>query len=179
MLNKKGLGLPEHWFLPIIFALFLIAGLMVMSFLSSEYQSFGQDLKNDLMLKDQEVKGVDAQYLEVELLNILKSNVYSDYSLAEILTLLPEQNNILDAVFDKSIITDVYSCNTNTEAKLVGQLSDVVGSSWMISSYNSNDDLIFVCAPFLIEFFDPGFATIVLPSADISGDITVILEVWE
>jgi hypothetical protein len=179
MLNKKGLGKPEHWVIPIVFGILMVAGLVVMVFLSSIHGGLIDDAVEDLSLSDQNVEGIDGQFLEVELMNVLKTKIKEDYTFGEMLTYVPEESSKLDSIFDRSSLNGVYYCNTALEASFVTLLEDVLGSDWMISVFDKDNERLFFCTPITFDYADPVIAKATIPSRDQSGDLTVYLEVWE
>tara|TARA_Y100000310_G_C20668099_1_gene808738 strand:+ start:133 stop:684 length:552 start_codon:yes stop_codon:yes gene_type:complete len=183
MLNKKGFALPSHWMLFGVALILMVAGLIFISYVDSAYSYKVSLEKSDLLLNDQDIEAIDTQFMDLDLINILKLEV-EDYTLGEILSYTDQNYPTItnEELFNGLLIqhfSDRLSCDETLYNAIDDQLRPVFNDDWYLSIYDLDNEMIFFCTA--IPLFDnyPVSTEILIPSQDPERELRVVLEVYE
>ena len=145
-----------------------------------------------------EISAYDTEFLETDLINVLKIQVNEGYTFGELLSYMDRNypdpqdaflfDDILSLVFARNL-----NCDSNLKAKLSENLEPISGY-WEIYLVNEDDEYIFYCSGIdaieataygLVAATNPYFlpipqsAEMFLPDVDGNRKVKVVLEVME
>ncbi|MBT5029951.1 hypothetical protein HON03_01655 [archaeon] len=198
MLKKKGFAMMDDWtefgtslVLIAVIVLILIAFNVISKF------SIGAILDTVLPNND-EISAYDTEFLETDLINVLKVQVNEDYTFGEILSYMDRnhpdpQDDFLFKDFLSLAFTKSLNCDDNLKSKLSENLEPISGF-WEIYLLNENNEYVFFCSgidtleatvyaftaatnPYLLS--QPQSAEIFIPDVDGNRKLKVVLEVKE
>lgn len=181
MLNKKGISMPSDNIELIVVAISMVFVFMIVSFLSAAHIGLISTATDNFVIENK-VFAIDAQFMDSDLLNILRMEIADNYTLGEIFTLMPrnfpdDKDSFLFNGLVEREISDRMTCDEELYNKLNNILEPTYGEDWMISVF-SEDERLFTCTPIIIDFANPGEAEITLYSSE-GKKVTVLMEVYE
>ncbi len=183
MLKKKGFAMFDDW-TEFGTALVILAVIIVILIAFNFVSKFSVgNIMDSILPNNNEVNAMDAEFLDTDLINLMKLQIDDDYTLGEILSYTGRnypspQDGFLFNGFLKSEFSDRLSCDDVLVAYLETYL-DPISSDWYISVYNEEDKMIFFCTPIIIDIDNPYSAELNIPEVDGNKKLKVVLEVYE
>ena len=183
MLKKKGFAMFDDWTeFGTSLVLFAVIILILMAF-NYVSQSNVDTIIDAVLPNNDEVNAIDAEFLDTDLINLMKLQIDNDYTLGEILSYTGRnypspQDAFLFNGFLESEFSDRLSCDDILIAYFENYL-DPISSDWYLSVYNEEDKMIFFCTPIIIDIDNPYSAELYIPEVDGNKKLKVVLEVYE
>lgn len=169
MLNKKGVFDDST---EIIFSIIIIIIGIGLLFVLHDMSKFRVD-----QARESTIESYDPKLSGTDLLNVAKLQITDDYTFADIVSKMPDNDPTLLNGILKQYFNNKLGCDNQLYNKLDEVLTPVYGENWIIYIHKDNE-MIFFCSPITFDFSTSSTNNMTLPTSTPGQNVLLSLEVY-